>query len=468
MSKFNSVVVKGLTYNIIYFSMIPRFFPPPPAFPPVDTPNPIPKALTPKKDFWKALKDFGPVKKPPVTEEFRQRRYQLNNMSFFEIDNNPMYDFVYNWKLDVKMLKVNDNSDSKLCIVNSKEKLIKMCEHLQSQSEIAIDAEFDVTSFYHDSVVLIQISTNEYDFVIDPLIVFAEIKDQLGPIFLNPNIVKIVFSENDVRAFQRDYGVWFCGVIDYQNLRKNMSGSQNNEGLASIIYKDLNITLDKQYQIYPWIKRPLPLNVLEYARNDTKFLLKSWNVFKPKMNSLSVNYANSITLCTKRYSFPKIKNNVSKDFENMLMRLSNKFENKDLDKLKNSYERFKNLCVWRDNSARIIDVRPYTFVNNEQLGYIIKLEHSSTEDIFNLYKWSNKWPIQVIYKLLDIFNAESLNVNMDIDWEDDSVESMDIQCSTDLKLSISSSPNEKVNSTQNDLILTADDPMDNLTTKRRV
>jgi len=95
--------------------MFPRYFPPPPPPPKSDTLNSVPgpsSSCTRKKDYFKTVKAFGLVKKPPTPKEFTGRRTILNNMLNFTIDDNPMIDFVYNWSLTPDMLKFYDNSNS--------------------------------------------------------------------------------------------------------------------------------------------------------------------------------------------------------------------------------------------------------------------------------------------------------------------------------------------------------------------
>ena|SRR5665811_1517773 len=124
--------------------------------------------------------------------------------------------------------------EPKIVFVDSVKLMLEMCSHLEEQKEIGLDSEFDTQMFYHDCIALIQISSFKFNFLIDPFTMFPYIQKMIGPIFMNPNIVKIVWSENDIRFFARDFQIYFVGVIDLQNLRKIALGLENNESLSKV------------------------------------------------------------------------------------------------------------------------------------------------------------------------------------------------------------------------------------------
>jgi len=66
---------------------------------------------------------------------------------------------------------------------------------------------------------------------------------------------------------------------------------------------------------------------------------------------------------------------------------------------------------------------------------LLKLKPSLTEDIFNLYSWSNKWPLEIITKLLDILKPIQV-ILTDMDWEDESLTIQNVQYSDNHNLSI--------------------------------
>ncbi|OXA62446.1 Retrovirus-related Pol polyprotein from transposon opus [Folsomia candida] len=158
-----------------------------------------------KKSF---LQEFGTIRPPPRHPEFIKYRKRLNQMSIFPIRNHQLLDPVIKWRISPEMSRVyqcNDNPNFKY--IDNQNAMIEMCNVLKNQVEIAIDTEFESNMFYHDCIALIQISTHETDYIIDPYVVFPHVKPLLEPILTNVNIAKIVFSENDMYALDRDFPV---------------------------------------------------------------------------------------------------------------------------------------------------------------------------------------------------------------------------------------------------------------------
>jgi hypothetical protein len=58
----------------------------------------------------------------------------------------------------------------------------------------------------------------------------------------------------------------------------------------------------------------LPKDALQYARNDTKYLIRSWNKIKPLYDLEDIDLSVSKTKTVSMYSFPRRKNYAS-DFE---------------------------------------------------------------------------------------------------------------------------------------------------------
>jgi ribonuclease D len=148
--------------------------------------------------------------------------------------------------------------------------LQELVETLSQQPIIGIDTESNSLHAYREQVCLVQFSTAEQDFLVDPL----ELQDlsPLGPIFANPNI-EIIFhaAEYDVMCLKRDFGFEFVHLFDTM-LAARILGIKE-VGLASLILNEFGVELDKKYQRANWGKRPLEPDLLEYARMDTHFLI---------------------------------------------------------------------------------------------------------------------------------------------------------------------------------------------------
>jgi hypothetical protein len=108
---------------------------------------------------------------------------------------------------------------------------------------------------------------------------FPFLKVKLVPILQSSNIVRLIFSENDFRNFIRDYEMYFVVGVDLKDVgtsylrEKNLYNSLDKISLSNAVKLTLGIELDKEYQLYPWINRPINCKAMSYATTDSKVLL---------------------------------------------------------------------------------------------------------------------------------------------------------------------------------------------------
>ncbi len=147
----------------------------------------------------------------------------------------------------------------------------EMFAQLRAQPRIAIDTEADSLYSYYEKVCLIQFSIPEHDFILDTLS-FKNI-EPLGELFADPYL-EIVFHacEYDVLSLKRDYGFTFAHIFDTMVAARILGWKQ--VGLGSILEQQFGVKLDKRFQRADWGKRPLAPELIEYARDDTHYLLR--------------------------------------------------------------------------------------------------------------------------------------------------------------------------------------------------
>jgi len=149
-------------------------------------------------------------------------------------------------------------------------------------SRIGIDSESDGFYVYHEKVCLLQISTAEEDFVIDPLAV--QDLSPLGPIFRDPQVEKVFHAgEYDILCLKRDYGFKIVNVFDTMVATRTL-GSQHL-GLAPLIEENFGFRPSKKLQRANWGKRPLSPEQIQYARLDTHYLLSLRNLLYDKLDA---------------------------------------------------------------------------------------------------------------------------------------------------------------------------------------
>jgi len=148
--------------------------------------------------------------------------------------------------------------------------LKRLANILADQPILSVDTESNSLYAYHEQVCLIQFSTPGADYLVDPL-ALGDLS-ALAPIFANGNIQKTFHAaEYDILCLKRDFGFSFTNLFDTM-LAARFVG-RKEVGLGSILEEEFNIQVDKRHQRANWGQRPLPGYLLDYASQDTHFLI---------------------------------------------------------------------------------------------------------------------------------------------------------------------------------------------------
>lgn len=155
-------------------------------------------------------------------------------------------------------------------LVTNPSQLKDVVADLRQQAQVAVDTESNSLHAYREQVCLIQFSTAEIDYLVDPL----ALKDLtiLGPIFSDPAIEKIFHAaEYDLICLRRDFGFRFANLFDTM-VAASILGKPEI-GLASLLEDEFGLNLDKRFQRADWGQRPLSPGLIDYARLDTHYLI---------------------------------------------------------------------------------------------------------------------------------------------------------------------------------------------------
>jgi len=157
-----------------------------------------------------------------------------------------------------------------LTLVRSQGLLTASLEHLLAHRTVAVDTESNSLYAYHERVCLIQFSTRDADYIVDPLAGLD--LSPLGDLFADPAVQKVFHAaEQDVANLKRDFGFRFDNLFDTMWAARILGWPR--VGLADVLWETFGVRTDKRYQRYNWGKRPLPPEALKYASRDTHYLL---------------------------------------------------------------------------------------------------------------------------------------------------------------------------------------------------
>ncbi|CAK9031818.1 Exosome component 10 (Autoantigen PM/Scl 2) (P100 polymyositis-scleroderma overlap syndrome-associated autoantigen) (Polymyositis/scleroderma autoantigen 100 kDa) (PM/Scl-100) (Polymyositis/scleroderma autoantigen 2) [Durusdinium trenchii] len=155
--------------------------------------------------------------------------------------------------------------------VDTAEGLKAMCDHLETQHEIAVDLENHSYRSFQGFVCLMQVSTRSNDYLVDTL-ALREHMHTLNGVFTNPAIVKVFHgADSDVVWLQRDFGLYLVSLFDTGRAARKLE--YPSAGLAHALLRHCKIRVNKAYQLADWRIRPLGDEMFKYAREDTHYLL---------------------------------------------------------------------------------------------------------------------------------------------------------------------------------------------------
>jgi ribonuclease D len=151
------------------------------------------------------------------------------------------------------------------------EQVDRFLNEISSVKELALDTEGASFHRFLDRIYLLQLSTREHSAIIDPLPVGSPAG--LGQL-LQSNSVEVVFhdADYDLRLLHQDYGWHVTNIFDTR-IASQLLGIKSF-GLAALLEQFFGVKLDKKHQRADWSMRPLTADMLDYAAQDTRYLLQ--------------------------------------------------------------------------------------------------------------------------------------------------------------------------------------------------
>ncbi len=142
---------------------------------------------------------------------------------------------------------------------------------VEESTTVAVDTEGASFHRFVDRIYLLQMSTREITAVLDPLAIGKPAT--LGRILESDTIEKVFHdADYDLRLLHQDYG-WNTRRLFDTRVAAQLLGIRAF-GLAALLERSFGLKLDKKHQRADWSMRPLPKDMLDYASQDTMYLLE--------------------------------------------------------------------------------------------------------------------------------------------------------------------------------------------------
>jgi ribonuclease D len=220
--------------------------------------------------------------------------------------------------------------------------------------ELAIDTEGASFHRFVDRVYLLQLSTRTRHAIIDPLPMgkppgLGELLEHTG--------VEVVFhdADYDLRLLAQDYGWHITNIFDTRIAAQLLGLTAF--GLAALLERYFGVKLDKKHQRADWSMRPLTADMLDYAAQDTRYLLE----LKDRLGNELVQLGR---MEWAREEFALLEGTRWQDEDASLSYLRLKGAR---DLTRRELAVLRELVPWRDAVAGELDRATFRVVGNEQL-----------------------------------------------------------------------------------------------------
>ena len=166
----------------------------------------------------------------------------------------------------------------KVNIIRDNNTLKKFCNKCIKEKILAIDTEFIRENTYYPVLCLVQIASDSFSAVIDPL---SEIEmEPVWEILSNERILKVFHAgRQDLEIFFNITGKIPKPIYDTQ-IAAMFCGLGDQVSYDGLVNKFLGLTISKESQFSNWLHRPLTNKQLQYALSDVNYLIKVFPLIK--------------------------------------------------------------------------------------------------------------------------------------------------------------------------------------------
>ena len=167
---------------------------------------------------------------------------------------------------------------NKINIIRDNSTLKKFCNKCIKEKVLAIDTEFIRENTYFPVLCLVQIASESFSAVIDPLS-----KIDMKPVWdilSNEKILKVFHAgRQDLEIFFNLTGKIPKPIYDTQ-IAAMFCGLGDQVSYDGLVNRFLGLTISKESQFSNWLQRPLTDKQLHYALSDVNYLIKIFPLIK--------------------------------------------------------------------------------------------------------------------------------------------------------------------------------------------
>lgn len=244
--------------------------------------------------------------------------------------------------------------ETSLVYLDSQAEVDRFLASITGTRELALDTEGASFHRFVDRIYLLQLSTRERSAIIDPLPIGSPAG--LGRLLEDGHVEKVFHdADYDLRLLHQDYGWQTANIFDTR-VAAQLLGLKAF-GLAALLERYFGIKLDKKHQRADWSLRPLTPGMLDYAAQDTRYLLDLRDRLEEELHA-----AGRWTWAAEE--FARLDGTRWDDENDGLAWMRIKGAR---DLTRRELALFRELVQWRDGVAKTLDRATFRVVGNETL-----------------------------------------------------------------------------------------------------
>lgn len=157
-------------------------------------------------------------------------------------------------------------------LINTQKDIDDTCRRIAGEAVVGVDTEFLRIRTYYPKLALVQISSADAIYCIDPLVAGVGLQN-LWAVLADPGVLKVMHAaRQDVEVLLHTAGIMPRPLFDTQ-VAAALAGYGDQVGYAGLVEAEFGETLPKSSQRTDWTRRPLSDAQLGYAENDVRYLL---------------------------------------------------------------------------------------------------------------------------------------------------------------------------------------------------
>lgn len=158
----------------------------------------------------------------------------------------------------------------------------RLASDLTDHEQVGVDTEFMREKTYFAQLCLVQVSTRDEIFCVDPLTESSE--EAFWQALLSRDWV-VHSARQDIEVVSQTAGAMPASLFDTQ-VAAGLLGYPAQMGYAGLIKDLFDVDMDKSHTRADWSKRPLKEAFLEYAAEDVEYLLPAFENLSERLDKL--------------------------------------------------------------------------------------------------------------------------------------------------------------------------------------